>query len=121
MLSRRLADFPLEEVRSTLTALKDGLEAASTARIIDGLAAAMDGVVKDGRLTQEMADALVITAMNLEVILPVKDDVVASLEGVLNANKTTRAAADPVANATRTPGTQQPVSCVRPHTGGHLI
>ncbi len=100
LLSERLAALPYREGEGTLRAMKDNMALASKARLVGSIEAGLDPVVKDGTLGQEMAAGLVSTAMNLEVILPVKDDVVASLDALFEANKTS--AAD---SAAKTPQT----------------
>ena len=87
--------LPYQDVQGTLKAMKDGLETASKAQLIGGLAAGLDPAVKDGQLNQAMASGLVSAAMNLEVILPVKDEVVASIKEWLEANKDLQAAVPP--------------------------
>ena len=86
LLSKRLASLPFEDVRATLGVMKSNQEAASKAQLIGGIVAGVDPAVKDGQLTQQVAEALVSVAMNLEVILPLKEDVVACIGGLFNAN-----------------------------------
>jgi hypothetical protein len=95
LLSERLAALPLEEVRSTLEAMKDGLKTTSREQLVGGVAIGLDPVVKDGRLTQAMASGLLSAAMSLEVILPLKEDVVSCIEAVLDATRTAAAPARP--------------------------
>lgn len=99
LLSARLAELPYEDVHVALDAMKEGLAATSKEALIGSIEAGLDPVVKDGQLGPEMASGLVSTAMNLEVILPVKDDVVTAIEGFLRANKPTKAAANPAGRA----------------------
>ncbi|MBI2841478.1 MAG: PD40 domain-containing protein [Acidobacteria bacterium] len=99
LLSKCLAALPYQDVQGTLNAMKEGLEAASKAQMIGGLEAGLDPAVKDGQLSQEMAGGLVSAAMNLEVILPVKEDVVASIKGWFEANKSLQATVNPATNA----------------------
>ena len=99
LLSKRLAALPYPDVQGTLNAMKDNLETASKAQLMGGLAAGLDPAVKDGQLSQAMANVLVSTAMNLEVILPLKDDVVASIKGWLEANKSVQATVNPAPKA----------------------
>jgi Tol biopolymer transport system component len=94
LLSRRLAALPYVEVQGTLRAMKDNMVQASKAQLVGSIEAGLDPAVKDGRLGQEMAVGLVSTAMNLEVVIPVKDDVVASLEALFEANKTAAAGSE---------------------------
>lgn len=85
-LTEHLAELPYKNVEGALRAMKDSVAAASKAHLVDGVVASLDPAVKDGRLGQPMAARLLNTAMNIEVILPVKDDVVASIQSVLDAN-----------------------------------
>jgi hypothetical protein len=101
-LSRRLAALPFDDVQATLSATKTSLESASKEQVIRGLAAGVDPLVKDGQLSQEMAEGLVSAAMNLEVILTVKDDVVACIESLFSADKSRRTTADGAAKVART-------------------
>lgn len=101
LLSERLATLPYTEVLGTLRAMKDNMVSASKAQLVGSIEAGLDAAAKDGKLSQEMAAGLVSTAMNLEVILPVKDDVVASFEELFAANGSAGAA-----SAVKTP---QPV------------
>jgi hypothetical protein len=89
LLGKGLAALPYEDVQGTLRAMKDNMALVSKAQMVGSIEAGLDPAVKDGKVSEEMAVRLVTTAMNLEVMLPVKDDVVASLEGLFEANKTT--------------------------------
>ncbi len=93
MLSRRLASLPFDDVRATLDAMKRRQESASKTQVIDSIVAGVDPAVKDGQLSQQIAEALVGAAMNLEVILPLKEDVVACIDSLFDANKAPRPAA----------------------------
>jgi Tol biopolymer transport system component len=97
LLSEHFAALPYEEVQGTLRAMKDNMVSASKAQMVGSIEAGLDPLVKDGQLGQEMAVGILSTAMNLEFILPVKDDVAASLEALFEANKT--AAADSAVKA----------------------
>jgi hypothetical protein len=87
LLSKRLAGLPFEEVRATLGAMKNSQASASKAQLIGSIVAGVDPAVKDGQISQQIAEALVGAAMNLEVILHLKEDVVACIENFFNANK----------------------------------
>ncbi len=99
LLSQRLAALPYQDIQGTLNAMKEGLELASKSQMIGGIEAGLDPAVTDGQLSQEMAGGLVSTAMNLEVILTVKEDVVASIKGWFEVNKSLQAAVSPAAKA----------------------
>ena len=88
LLSERLATLPYEEVQGTLRATRDSMRAASVAQIVGSIEAGVDPALKDGKLSREMAIGIVNAAMNLQIILPVKDDVVAALEALFEARKT---------------------------------
>jgi hypothetical protein len=68
----------------------EGLKTLSKAQLVGAIEAGGDPLVKDGNLSEELAEGLLSTAMNLEVILPVKDDLLASLEAWFQANKPTQ-------------------------------
>jgi hypothetical protein len=87
LLTKHLAGLPYNEVEGPLKAMKDNVAAASKAKLVEGVVVSFDPAVKDGRLGQPMAGRLLNVAMNLEVILPVKDDIVASIQSVIDANK----------------------------------
>lgn len=88
LLSKRLGNLPYKEVQDTLKGMKGGLEVASVNLMVGGIAAGLDPVVKDGTLSQDLAGSLVGAALSMEMILPNKADLVASLEEVLKANET---------------------------------
>lgn len=92
LLSARLAVLPFDAVKGPLRAMKDNLKASSRATLIGAVEAGLDPVVKDGVLPQGLASGLLGTAMNLEVLLPLKEDVVASLEALLAAHESPRPA-----------------------------
>ena len=73
--------------------MKRSQESASKTQVIDSIVAGVDPAVKDGQLSQQIAEALVGAAMNLEVILPLKEDVVACIDSLFDANKAPRPAA----------------------------
>jgi hypothetical protein len=54
-----------EDVRATLDAMKRGQESASKAQVIGSIVAGVDPAVKDGQISQPVAEALVGAAMNL--------------------------------------------------------
>ncbi len=109
MLTRHLAELPYKDVEGTLKAMKDSVAAASKAQLVDGVVASLDPAAKDGRLGQPMAARLLSAAMNLEVILPVKDDVVASIQSVLDANS--------AVSAVDKPATARPADVKGPYFG----
>jgi len=90
LLSKRLASLPFEDVRATLGAMKSNQESASKAQLVGSIVAGVDPAVKDGQFSQPIAEALVGAAMNLEVILPLKEDVVACIESLFTANQATQ-------------------------------
>jgi hypothetical protein len=85
-LSKRLGSLPFEDVQPTLRSMKSNLEGTSRAQLVGAVEASLDPAAQDGKISQEAAEALVSTAMNLTVILPLKVDAVAALEDWLNAN-----------------------------------
>ncbi len=93
LLSSRLASLPFEDVQAILGAMKSSQQSASRAQVIGSIAAGVDPAVKDGQLSQQTAEALVGAAMNLEVILPLKEDVVACIANVFDAHKAPQTAA----------------------------
>ena len=95
MLTKHLAELPYKDVEGNLRAMKDSVAAASKAQLVDSVVASLDPAVKDGRLGQPLAARLLSAAMNIEVILPVKDDVVASIQSVLDANSAVSAVDKP--------------------------
>jgi hypothetical protein len=101
LLSKRLASLPFEDVRATLGAMKSGQESASKAQLVGSIVAGVDPAVKDGQLSQPIAEALVGAAMNLEVILPLKEDVVACIESLFTANKAPQTTTNAAATATQ--------------------
>ncbi len=101
LLSKHLASLPVEDVRGTLSAMKNNLETASKELAIGRLVAGVDPAVKDGRLSQQIAEALVSAAMNLEVVLPLKEDVVACIEQFFNANNASQTTATAARTATQ--------------------
>jgi len=76
----------LVQNHEAVLALARQLETSLKADIVAGV----DPAVKDGQLSQQIAEALVGAAMNLEVILPLKEDVVACIENFFSANKAPR-------------------------------
>jgi hypothetical protein len=86
LLAARFAALPAEEVKGALESTRDGLKLASRKQLIDGIAAGLDPAVSDGQLSPEMAAGLVNTAMNLEIILPLKDGIVSCLDGWIEAH-----------------------------------
>jgi len=99
LLAKRLASLPVEDVRATLGAMKSSQESASKAQLIGSIVAGVDPAVKDGQISQPIAEALVGAAMNLEVILPLKEDVVTCIENFFNANKAPQTTATAAAAA----------------------
>jgi hypothetical protein len=87
LLAKRLASLPFEDVRATLGAMKNNQASASKAQLIGSIVAGVDPAVKDGQIGQQIAEALVGAAMNLEVVLPLKEDVVACIGSLFDANK----------------------------------
>jgi hypothetical protein len=81
LLSKQLAALPAKDVQGNLKARLESMKTLSRAQIIGAIEANGDSMVKDGKLSEELAEALLSTAINLEVVLPVKADVVACLEG----------------------------------------
>jgi hypothetical protein len=112
LLSRRLAALPYEDVRGTLGAMKSGLELASKDQVLGSIVAGVDPAAKDGQISQQIAEALVSAAMNLEVVLPLKEDVVGCIENLFNANKLSH----PTDNAGAT--TQPVIGTLRAHLKG---
>lgn len=87
LLAERLAALPFPDVQGPLTAMKASLETASREQLIAALAASMDPLATGGQLGQEMIFGFLNAAMNLEVVLPLKDDLKVCLEDLLNAQK----------------------------------
>jgi Tol biopolymer transport system component len=98
-LSKHLAALPFQDVQGNLNAMKSSQESASKERLIDSIAAGMDPAVKDGQVSQQIAEALVGAAMNLEVLLPLREDIVACMEGLFSANKASQPPANPAGTA----------------------
>ena len=86
-LSERLATLPLEQVGPVLGALKDSLKTLTRDQLISATAG-LDGTIKDGLLSQGDAESLLLAAMNLEVVLLVRDDAVVCLEKVIGTGET---------------------------------
>jgi len=101
LLAQRLASLPVEDVRATLGVMKSNLQSASKAQLISSLVAGVDPEVKDGQLSQQIAEALVSIAMNLDVVLSVKEDAVTCIENYFNANKAARPTATVAGTATQ--------------------
>ncbi len=87
LLSKGLAALPYKDVQGNLKARMEGLKVLSKAQLVGAIEAGGDPLVKDGKLSEEMAEGLLSTAMNLEIILPVKEDVVTCIEAWLQANQ----------------------------------
>jgi hypothetical protein len=100
LLSKRLASLPFGDVQARLAAMKSSQESASKAQVVGSIVAGVDPAVKDGQLNQQIAEALVGAAMNLEVLLPLKEDVVACIESLFNANRGLEPAASASGTAT---------------------
>jgi hypothetical protein len=96
LLSKGLAALPYADVQATLSAMKNNLEATSKAQLVGAVEAGLDPAANEGKISQEVAEGLVSTAMNLEVILPLKADVVAVISEWLSTNGTPRTPAAPV-------------------------
>jgi hypothetical protein len=89
----RLADLPFKEVQGVLDRLHKGQKAASREQILQGLRLGVDPLVKEGKLSQEAAGALLGAALNLHLLLPLREDAVACLEALFEVHKADRAAA----------------------------
>lgn len=103
LLSQRLAALPFEEVRGALEGTRAWLRGLSKAQVVAGLEAGLDPAAKGGRLSLELAEGLLSAAVNLTVILSVRDDAVACLDAAFEAHPA--AAAKPAAKYTPVLGT----------------
>lgn len=83
-----LRALPYQDVQDQLKSMKGGLEVVSENLMLGGIAAGLDPAIKDGRMSQDLANALVGAALQLELIVPNKPDLLAALGGVLDANRT---------------------------------
>jgi|GEM_PF-1756276 len=90
LLSKRLAALPFKDVESILERARKGQKGTSKEQVIAGLSAALDPSVKDGALTEDAAGSILGSAMSLHITLPMRDDVVACLEGLFEAHKADR-------------------------------
>jgi len=88
LLSKRLVELPFKEVEGILERMRKGQKAASKEQILGGLKAGLDPQVKDGKLTEDAAGAILGAAMNLHIILPMREDALACLEALFEAHKT---------------------------------
>lgn len=84
-LTARLKVLPLGDVGPALEALLAALDGLSKRGLIDAVVDGLDPLAKDGTIGQDVADALVATAMNLEILLPVKDDAILCLKRALDS------------------------------------
>jgi hypothetical protein len=91
LLSKGLAVLPREDVQGPLRAMRDSMASVSEAQIVRSVEAGLDPAVQDGKISREVAEGIVSAAVKAEVILPVKDDVVASLGAFFAAQGTTAA------------------------------
>jgi WD40-like Beta Propeller Repeat len=86
LLSQRLAALPFEEVRGPLEGSRAWLRALAKAQVVAGLEAGLDPAAKGGKLTLELAEGILGAAVNLTVILGVRDDAVACLDAAFEAH-----------------------------------
>ncbi len=116
LLAKRLAELPFQEVEGLLDRMRKGQKAASKEQVIGGLATGLDPLVKDGRLSEDAAGALLGAALTLHITLPMREDAVACLDRLFEAHRADSAAG----KVTRTPlGTNQ-IKARGPHFGQPL-
>jgi len=94
-LAQRLAELPFKEVKPLLERMRKGQKAASKEQILESLRAGLDPLVKDGKVTEDVAGSILGAALNLHILLPMRDDAVACLEGLFEAHKADGASAQP--------------------------
>jgi len=86
-LSERLAKLPFQDLKFFLTSSAAAMRTMTKAKVIEGLETGLDPHVKDGKLSQEMTEAILSTAMRLNIHFVVKDDVVACIDALVEAHK----------------------------------
>ncbi|BDU72660.1 S8 family serine peptidase [Mesoterricola silvestris] len=91
-LDKALAALPYQEVQDAIKGQKAAMEIGSANLITGQIAASLDPVITDGKISQDLGGGLLGAAFQLETILPVKAEIVASLTAVLDANRTARKA-----------------------------
>ena len=91
-LDKSLASVPYQEVQDTLKGMKAGMEIGSANLITGQIAASLDPVILDGKISQDLGNGLIGAAFQLETILPLKAEILASVTKVLDANRTARKA-----------------------------
>jgi hypothetical protein len=96
LLSQRLAELPFKEVEPLLDRMRMGQKGASKEQVLEGLRAGLDPLVKEGRLGEAEAGSLLGAALNLHILLPMREDTVACLEGLFETHKADGAAAKPL-------------------------
>jgi hypothetical protein len=85
-LTAKLEALPFGDVRPALEALLAALDGLSMRGSLDGVASGLDPLAKNGSIGQDVADALIATAMNIEILLPVRDDAMSCLRRVLDSS-----------------------------------
>ncbi len=86
-LSERLAKLPFNAFQGALTFSLSSIKPLTKAALLTGLEKGLDPQVKDGRLNQEMAEALLGTAYRLALHVAMRDDIVACLEALIESHK----------------------------------
>lgn len=90
--TQALSALPYAEVQDSLKGMKGGMEIASSNMLIGQMAASLDPVILDGKVSQDLAGGLMGGGFQLETILPLKAEILAALNTVLDANKTVQKA-----------------------------
>lgn len=112
-LAKGLAELPYAETRFTVEAIAGNLKSSSKARIIEGVTQGLDGRAEAGHLSEDAVIGLLAAAMNLHVLLPVREDAFACLDAHLQSHK-----ADSVAlQVSPTPLGTREIKAKGPHFG----
>ena len=103
-LSQRLAKLPFHEFQFVLTSSAASIKTLTKAALVGRLESGLDPQVKDGKLTQEMAETILNTAYRLNIHLAMREDIVACIEALVEAHKHDAPVKfDPVIGTPKTP------------------
>jgi hypothetical protein len=86
-LSRSLADLPFQEAEARLIQLLKAQKGAGKEQLLASVASLLDADTKDGKLTEDAAGTVLSVAMNLHILLPMREDAVACIEALFEAHK----------------------------------
>jgi hypothetical protein len=86
-LTERLAALPFSDVEFVLVAVRGQMAAATPDTSVGTARAALDPLVRDGRIASDAAATLIALAVNDELVLSVRGDLLACLDATIEAHR----------------------------------